>query len=380
MAQEWKSLRTLWTWPSTTLYINDLGYEYRFHGLRFFVATTVQIIRGNVAQLRMAMSLLARRKPQPNVREQDLTIGPGTQARIRRLLLELLHPLGEAAPEWNPNLPLDENNVIPRCGPATELAIDIMQFLETGEYDFRDSEATPPEEVHANGTVDKKQALTLTVATRWYLPWAPVYRLSPPPLPGAHFYHLTLPLAVDVVRHRKKNENEMQEVVLEQNLVMQPDLYHLPRTTPQPWTRGIQAQGLKHQPALRWPVRTTLAPGLLPQGDSLRAPGQQRVLSRVTAMLLLALFPPPPKNIRLRLCQGKDLTQTNIHFATSLVPDSPPCSNQHSSRLWYAAEAENRCGKTKKARHGDYIELGPGTLPRTNHSTRHLKQIKKLFY
>ena len=119
-------------------FLMELGVPYRFQGQRHIVATLVQLIQGHIAQLRVALALLSRRIPQPRVRDEDLAISSTTATELRRLLHALLLQLRPAPPSWPLTDPIDFDAVIPHCGPASSLAISIMQFLENGLYDIHD--------------------------------------------------------------------------------------------------------------------------------------------------------------------------------------------------------------------------------------------------
>ena len=116
----------------------ELGIQHRFQGQRHIVATLVQLIQGHVAQLRVALALLARRIPQPRVRDEDQAISSTTASELRCLLHALLLQLRPSLPSWSQDEPIDFDAVIPECDPASQLAINITQFLENGLFDFRD--------------------------------------------------------------------------------------------------------------------------------------------------------------------------------------------------------------------------------------------------
>ena len=264
--------------------IDDLDYEHRFHGLRFVVSTIVQTVRGNVAQLRVALALLSRKLPQPNLREQDRHIAPATQARLRRLLHELLEQLREHAPEWPSNSPIDELNVVPYCGPASEMAIDVMQFLETGEYDVESAESTSGEAGNDNRT---------TICKQYALHGCPPILLL---RRGAPCYLVTLQKA-DV------------DVLLIQNLQ--------PMNRPcAPFTRTLR---------VKTPPPTALVLVNLPP----RLPLHQKSGRR------------HPNQIHYN-----DRCATTSATSKGLSTESPPCSNEHFSDS--SAKAENRCDKKCK--------------------------------
>ena len=118
--------------------IADLGYEHRFQGLRHVVSILVQLVRGNAAKLRVALALLCRRIPQPYIRDEDRPVEAGIPSRLRRTLVAFLEQLEDPAPEWPNHDFVNFDTVVPHCGPLSPLSINIMQFLENGDYDVPD--------------------------------------------------------------------------------------------------------------------------------------------------------------------------------------------------------------------------------------------------
>ena len=116
----------------------EMGIQCRHQGQRHIVAVLVQLIQGHVAQLRVALALLTRRIPQPRVRAEDQAISTASASELRRLLHALLLQLRPPMPSWPTEEPIDFDAVVPECGPASQLAINIMQFLENGLFDIRD--------------------------------------------------------------------------------------------------------------------------------------------------------------------------------------------------------------------------------------------------
>ena len=116
--------------------IQDLGYEMRFQGLREVLKALIQMVKGRVCQLRVLVALLARRLPQPNLRAQDASLPLSASMRLRRVLQQLVEQLEPQVPSFDDAVPIAHDDAIPHCGPMSSLGIDLMSFLENGEFDF----------------------------------------------------------------------------------------------------------------------------------------------------------------------------------------------------------------------------------------------------
>ena len=150
----------------------------------------MRLVGGQVSQLRAALYLLAGRLPQPSVRPEDLDIPQPTADRLRRVLQCLLRQLDATMPVWDPEEPLCPDNVIPMLGPASDVALNIMQFLETGIFDYHDNLSSAADSpATAPIRVMRRPVLMVLV---FYLN----YLLARRPLPGHLSFRLMLLLAV----------------------------------------------------------------------------------------------------------------------------------------------------------------------------------------
>ena len=112
--------------------ITQLGVDARFQGLRRVVTVLIKLVKGYSAQMRVLLALLARRLPQPNLRVQDAALPPQQGHRLRGTSPGSTHAF---TADCFRREHMDFNNTIPLLGHVGQMAMDVMAYLENGQFD-----------------------------------------------------------------------------------------------------------------------------------------------------------------------------------------------------------------------------------------------------
>ena len=142
----------------------------------------LKLVRGYSSQLRVLLALLARRLPQPNLRVSDAELPPQARHRLQQLVEHLLGQLMPQMPRISDRDHMDFNSTIPHLGHVSQMALDVMAYLENGQYDELDSVA---EDEHAPGPATVENEETSNDVPQTFMPGlsvtVPAMEVDPPP-------------------------------------------------------------------------------------------------------------------------------------------------------------------------------------------------------